>query len=210
MTRPVVHDTTEQTYRLLPDYVRNADEATDFTLLRYMAGLSIGLTKAGEFLTIADPETSVTGTCEVANPAAAPRNYLTWLGWLVGIDTTVLADSVVRETLANVIDVQRRGSINAIKLVVARTLISSKYVAVYWNRTGTDPYLLTVVVKASEVTSTPTTLAAAWSEKPAGMNLELDQIPNSTWNEVVANYATWNDLVAAHPTWDELSTWVAP
>ncbi len=207
MTRPVVHPTAEQAYRLFPDYMRAHDIGTDWMLLRFIAAAATPLDRAGEFLAIADPDTSVTGTCEIVNAAAAPRRYLPWLGWLVGIDTAALPDPDVRAAILNSTETQRRGSMNALRTAIARTLTGSKSVRIYWNITGTDPYLLSVLTLTAETPDAGATLAAAWTEKPAGIALELNTVAGSIWNEVVAEYATWNDVVAAHATWDALVAW---
>jgi hypothetical protein len=207
MTRPVVHPTAEQAYRLLPDYMRADDIGTDWTLLRYVAAASVALDQAGDFLTITDPATSVTGTCEIVNAAAAPRRYLPWLGWLVGIDTSALPDPDVRAAILNSTETQRRGSMNALETAIARTLTGSKNIRIYWNLTSTDPYLLSVVTLTSETPDPAASLSAAWTEKPAGIDLELNTVIGSIWTEVVAEYATWNDVVAAHSTWNSLVIW---
>lgn len=208
MARPVVHAAAEQVYRLLPDHLRDPDESNDWVLLRFTAASSIGLEKAIDFLTLVDPDTSITGTCELVNPVAAPRAYLAWLGWLAGINVANLPDSEVRSAIADATTTQRRGSTNAIRSATARALTGSRHVRVYPNVSGTDPYLITVITLLSETPDTVAALAAAWTEKPAGADLELQTVPGSIWDEVVATYDTWDDVVAAHDTWDDLITWI--
>ena len=206
MTAPVIHAAAEQVYRLLPDYVQAADEATDWTLRRYVGACAVGLEKLNEFLTMVDPDTSVTGTCEIVNPAATPRAYLAWLGWLVGLDTSVFADSYVRAAVANAAVLQNRGTRASIINAVQNTLTGTKSVRFYSNLSGIDPYLITILTLTSETASVPATLAAAWAEKPAGVNLTVTATTGPVWADAVANYATWNATVAAKATWQALIT----
>lgn len=207
MTRPVVHHAAEQTYRLLPDFVRTADDDT-YTALKYVAAGSVAMERALDFINLVDPQTSVTGTCELVNAAACPRPYLGWLGWLVGVNTANIADAFVRDAIGNASATQRRGTIGAIKDVVARTLTGSRYVRVYINLSGTDPYLITVLTLTSETPDDLATLLAAESEKPAGSAVELQLVDGSTWIDVEANYDSWNDVTANQASWNELTTWL--
>lgn len=195
-----------QVYRLLPDYIRAADTAGQ--LAAFVDAAATGINPALAFLNQADPDTSVTGTCEIANPNAVARALLGWLGWLVGIDTTQVADRYVRSVVAAAASSQRRGSIAAIHNAVARTLTGSQYARIYTNISGTDPYHITVITMTSETPSASATLLAATNEKPAGMTIELQTVNGSTWSLVQANYATWNAVGAAHPTWNDLMTWL--
>ena len=208
MTRPDVHAAAEQAYRLLPDYVRVVDPSTDYATLRFTAASVAGLERALDTLTLADPGTSVSGTCELVNAAAAPRRFLPWLGWLVGVNTSGIADAYVRDAIANAAATQRRGSIGSIRDAVQRTLTGGRNCRMYWNVSGVDPYLITVLTLTAETPDTAAALAAAWTEKPAGMDLELQTAAGATWADVVAAYPTWNAVVAAHPTWNDLTTWL--
>ena len=207
MPAPTLHPAAEQAYRLLPDYTQAADPGTDWTLARFTGAAAVGLETPHDFLTIVDPDSSVTGTCELVNAAAVPRAYLAWLGWLVGVDTSTIPDADVRDAVANAAATQRRGSLGSIQDAVQRTLTGSKSCRVYPNVSGVDPYLITVITLTSDTPDAPAALAAAWSEKPAGVDLELQTVAGSIWTEVVTEYATWNAVVAAQPTWNDLVNW---
>ena len=208
MTRPAVHPAAEQVYRLLPDFMRASDEGTDYAALRFVASSAVAFERAADFLTIVDPGTSVTGTCELVNAAACPRPYLGWLGWLVGVDTSQIPTPFVRDAVGNAAASQRRGSAGSIRDAVQRTLTGSKSCRVYPNLTGTDPYLISIFTLTSETADPATTLEAALSEKPAGCLIDLNVVAGSTWADVLAAYDTWADVVAAHPTWADLVTWL--
>lgn len=204
MPAPTLHPAAEQAYRLLPDYMRAADPGTDWTLARFTGAAAVGLEKPHEFLTLVDPDTSVTGTCELVNAAAVPRAYLAWLGWLVGVDTSTIPDADVRDAVGNAATSQRRGSLESIRDAVQRTLTGSKSCRVYSNLSGVDPYLIEVITLTSDTPSPAASLAAALTEKPAGVNLTLATAAGPVWADAVATYATWNALVAAKATWDAL------
>ena len=210
MTRPTVHAGVEQVYRLLPDFIRTADADTDYTLLRYLGGAAIATRTAVDVATFTDPDTSVTGTSEMVNPAAAPRSYLGWLGWLVGIDVSTIADPYVRDAITDASALQRRGSAAAIRRNVQRTLTGSQSCRVYTNLSGSDPYLITVITTTSQTPDPSATLAAAWLEKPAGMDLELTTVANSTYGEVNANFTDYAAVETTFTDYTELNQWTPP
>lgn len=209
MTRPVVGTAAEQVYRLHPDYVRNADEATDWTMLRYTAAAAVGLDKAVDFLTMVDPDTSVSGTCELANADVIPRTWLPWLGWLVGVDVAAIPVAYARDVVRDASTSQVRGSRNAIKTAVSRTLSSPTPAPRVWaNLSGTDPYLISVVTNTAQTPDEPATLLAAESEKPAGMVIELQTVTGAVVLELEAAFATIPDLVAEFATVADLAAWI--
>lgn len=212
MTRPAVHVAAEQVYRLLPDFIRSADEVEtiDYTALRYVGAASVGLENAAGFLTIVDPDTSVTGTCELVNAAACPRPYLGWLGWLVGVDVSQIADPFVRVAIGNAAATQRRGSKGSIRDAVQRTLTGSQSCRVYWNLSGTEPYLLTVITFTAQTPDSVATLEAALTDKPAGMDLELQTVDGATYAEIAANFPDYADVKATFLTYTDLSEYVPP
>jgi len=208
MTRPVVSAAAEQTYRLLPDFIQAADsiETVDYAALRYVGAAAVPMERAADLLTIVDPNTSVTGTCEVVNAAAAPRSWLGWLGWLVGIDTSQIAAPFVRDAVGNAAATQRRGSRGSIRDVVQRTLTGSQSCRVYWNLSGTDPYLITVVTITGQTPSSVATLEAALTEKPAGIDIELQVTDGFTYAEVQTNFTDYADISATVDNYTELLT----
>ena len=209
MTRPVVHAAAEQVYRLLPDFIRAADETTDYAALRLVGGLSVTLERANELLTLADPDTSLSGTCELVNAQAIPRSWLPWLGWLVGIDVASQPVEYARDIVAGAGESQRRGSRNAIKAAVTRTLSSPTPAPRVWaNLSGTDPYLISVVTNTAQTPDEPATLLAAETEKPAGMVLELQTVVGAVVLELEAAFVTIPDLVAEFATVADIDAWI--
>lgn len=192
-------------WRLMPDYVHAAD---DGTMQAFADAAEVGLSRAAAFLSIVDADQSVSGSCELTNPAACPRAYLPWLGWLLGVDAAALADADVREAISSAGQSQRRGSVGAIRRAVQRTLTGAKSVRVFANVGGASPYLLTVVTATAQTPDSAASLLAAWTEKPAGVDLELQVVAGATWADLAAEYATWDDVAAALPTWADVSDWV--
>ncbi len=212
MAAPSVTRITELVYERLPDYVRDADAASGgYELKRYLAALLEPNADVVRLFDATDPDTSVTGTCELANPAAADSRWLAWLGWLVGIDTANLSDADRRDAVAHASTLQRRGSAAAIRKAVARTLTGTKSVRVFHNLTGLDPYLITVLVRTSEVVDVDDTLAAALSEKPAGAELDLQQtVSAAIYADLPDNFTDYADLASGLADYDDLADWQAP
>ena len=198
----------EYVYRLLPDYVRDDDAGTLATYLGKSTAASIG--PALRLADIGDPDTSVTGTAELANPDAAPRTWLAWLGWLVGIDLDTIPDAEKRAAISESSSLQRRGSKRAIIRATQRELTGSKSCRVYWNLSGTDPYLITVVTLTAQTPDSVAALAAAVTEKPAGIDLDLQTVTGATYAELAAEYADYDAVAAAFPDYDDLGDWVPP
>ncbi len=195
-------------YRLLPDYVRNDDDGTLSTFMGTATRVAMG--PALRIADVGDPDTSVTGTAELANPDAAPRTWLSWLGWLVGINLSSIPDADKRSSISDSSTLQRRGSVRAIIRATQRTLTGSQSCRVYWNLSGSDPYLITVLTLTSQTADTAATLAAAWTEKPSGVDLEIQTTTGGTYAELAAAYADYDAVAAAFTDYDDLAAWVPP
>jgi hypothetical protein len=203
------------TWDRLPDYIIAADDPL-FTLRKWLGGVAGQLDPALLILNQADPNTSLSGTCEIANPAMAPRssdpnsNWLGWLGWLVGIDTTGIDPQFVRQTVSDAVTAQRRGSMGAMVAAIKRTLTGSASVRIYVNITGTDPWLINVITTTSQTPDEAVTLAAAMSEKPAGAILDLTTTDGSIYLEIAANFDDYTELAATFATYTALNQYDAP
>jgi hypothetical protein len=198
----------EYVYRLLPDYIRDTDAGTLATFLGKATASAMG--PALRLADQGDPDTSVTGTAELANPAAAPRTWLAWLAWLVGIDLDGIPDAERRTAISLSSSLQRRGSKRAIIRATQRTLSGSQSCRVYWNLSTTDPYLITVVTLTAQTADAVATLAAAVTEKPAGIDLELQTVTGATYAELASEYADYDAVAAAFTDYDDLGDWVPP
>lgn len=195
-------------WRLLPDYVREDDNGDLETFLGKATLSAMGPTL--RITDVGDPDTSVTGTAELANPAAAPRSWLRWLGYLVGINLDTIADADKRSAIADSATLQRRGSVRAIIRATQQTLTGSRSCRVYWNLDGSSPYLLTVVTLTTQTPDTVATLAAAVTEKPAGVDLELQTTTGALYSEVAAAHTDYDDLASSFTDYDDLGDWTPP
>jgi phage tail P2-like protein len=195
-------------YRLLPDYIRDADAGTLSTFLGKATASAMG--PALRLADVGDPDTSVTGTAELSNPAAAPRTWLAWLAWLVGIDLANIPDAEKRTAISESSTLQRRGSKRSIIRATQRELTGSKSCRVYWNLTGSDPYEITVVTLTSQTPDSAAALAAAVTEKPAGVDMVLQDVAGATYAELAVEYADYDAVDAAFTDYDDLASWVPP
>jgi hypothetical protein len=105
---------------------------------------------------------------------------------------------------------QRRGSKRSIIRATQRTLTGSKSCRVYWNLSTTDPYLITVVTLTAQTPDGVDTLAAAVTEKPAGIDLELQTVTGATYAELPANFADYDALAAGLDDYDDLANYIPP
>lgn len=211
--------------RLLPEYVRRDD---DGTLATYLAGVGTALAPALRTVDLADPDTSVSGSAELANPAAAPRSWLSWLAYLAGIDVTGLADADVRQAIADSVAGQRRGSVASITRAVRRTLTGARSVAVVqgvqvtgsdyeqttdydvddeYDGIQPDPYKLVVITITSQTPDSAATLAAALTEKPAGLDLEVQTVAASTYQDIKTAFVTYQSVKTAFDTYVDMVAW---
>jgi hypothetical protein len=195
-------------YRLLPDYIRDDDPGTLATFLGKATAAAMG--PGLRLVDVGDPGTSVTGTAELANPAAAPRTWLSWLAWLVGIDLAGIPEAEKRTAISLSSSLQRRGSKRSIIRATQRTLTGSKSCRVYYNLSTTDPYLITVVTLTAQTPDAVDTLAAAVTEKPAGIDLELQTVTGATYTELAANFADYDALAAGLDDYDDLANYIPP
>lgn len=210
MTAPTTSRLTDLVFSRLPAYVKAADEDQDYSARRYLASLLDPQRATVELVDAADPDTSTTGTCELANPEAAQRAWLPWLGWMIGLDVSGVTESVQRRAISEASRLQRRGSRGAIIRAVQRTLTGSRSCRIYPNLSGSQPYLLTVVTITSQTPDPAESLLAAFQEKPAGMDVELQTTTGATYDELSIYFPTYDDLTDAFETYDDMASWVPP
>lgn len=195
-------------FRLLPDYVRDEDPGDLAAYLGKATAAAMG--PALRLVDQADPDTSVTSTAEVANPAAAPRTWLAWLAWLVGVELDSIPDAEKRNAIAEATSLQRRGSTESIIRAAQRTLTGSKSCRIFWNVGGSDPYELTMVTLTAQTPDSQDTLDAAWVEKPAGVDLILQTVTGSLYVDLAGEYADYDAVAAGFTDYDDLADWVDP
>lgn len=200
-------DLRDYVFRLLPDYVRKDDNGTLATFLGYSTTAAMG--PALHLADIADPDTSVSGTAEIANPTVAPRPWLLWLAWMLGLDIAALPTNEQRDAVPQAALLRQRGTQAAIRRAVQRTLTGSKSCRIYWNLSTTDPYLITVVTLTSQTPDSVATLAAALTEKPAGMDLDVQDTTGATYDELALEYTgqDYTDLAGDFTDYDDLADW---
>lgn len=189
--------------------MRHADASTGYVALRLMAALTSGLQRSSNILTLADPDTSLSGESELVKADRVPRAWLSWRGALVGVDVSALDVESARTIVAAASSARPRGSRASIATAVARTLSTPNPAPRVWaNFSETDPYRISIVTNIAQTPDPVATLQAAMAEKPAGMVLELQTVEAATWAEVEMAFATWADVEAAFATWADLEEWI--
>jgi hypothetical protein len=208
MTRPTVTRATELVYGRLPAYVQ-ADDETDWSLLTWLACLLDPRSRAIDFLDAADPESSVSGTCELGNPQAIDRAYLPWLGWLAGIDVDRFADTDQRTAIEQATSTSQRGTMKSIERAIARELTGSKSVRIYWGGNA-EPYVIYAFTITSETPDLSAAQAAGEQEKPCGCTLLVTDVAGSAYADIDAMVDDYADLAATFDDFAAVRTYEPP
>lgn len=218
---------TDAVYRLLPDYMRDAD--TDTTLYRWLALVTEQMATAVQVLDDADPATSASGTCAIATPDAAPAAWLPWLADVSGVpQAETLPESLKRTAIADPAT-RRRGTTAAIAAAAQHTLTGSKLATVITHPPAaastawvydtahaydsarrydghvTDPWRIIVITWSSETPDPAATLAAVTTEKPAGCTIEVQTLTGLTYAQLAAKWPTYTAMTATGYTYGQLA-----
>lgn len=175
-------------WRLLPGYVRDAD---DGTLREFLAAAEAPVvTQVGRWLdTVADQ----------VDPRSCPVGLLPWLARMVGADISGLDTDQARWLLA------RRGSTAAgseqgIRDAVGATLAGDRKVTLV--RAGL--WSLTILIDPDDITDPGLTLDAAQRATPAGMAVDIQPTTPTTLADLASHYATLATLASTGKTLDQL------
>jgi hypothetical protein len=171
---------TTSAWRLLPDYVRAADDGladphtTPGLLRRWLQGLTSQADVALEAVDALDPITNPQGRSCAENAVTAPAPLLPFMAMVAGLlpDYAGLPADHLREVLSRPSQWRRRGSRKAIAASVAATLTGTQTVEIE-THIGGDMWLMRVLVVEGEMPDRDATEAAILREKPAGVLVEL-------------------------------------
>lgn len=209
MTRPVVHAVAEYAYGKYPEYMRQDDAANGYWLLKFTAGMCKGFERSWDFIQENNPATSRTGTMQLVDAAVIPRGSLAWLGMLKGVDVSALSVELARGIVDAAGPSRLRGSRNAIEAAVLATLSSPTPAPRVWaNLSGDEPYLISIVTNTSQTPDAVATLAAGYTEKPAGMVMELQVVEGAIIAELETEFPTILELEAELTTVDSVIAWI--
>lgn len=176
MARPDTTPWADAVYaRLAP--VATQDEALDWPLLKYIVGISQMFAKV-EAIVRATGRVPYSPLLDVAT---CPVFALPFLAQFAGValrpvsvgeslDTWAVyaRDAILRRAGRN------RGRPDAIVSAIQQTLTGTKTVR-FVERVGGDAYALTIITRPSETPDSAATLAAALTQKPAGIVLTMVQ-----------------------------------
>lgn len=220
MSAPTFSEFTERFYGRLPVYLHDADErdeADDYPLKRYLAGL---LDQAGELATIleridytAPGDGGAPGdTSELVDPDLADEAWLPWLAALMGVDLSGdLSEAGKRAAIASATTGWRAGTRESIAAAARTVLTGGQWVQVEPNYGGNAWHLevKTLTPETPGGAPDPVLVAiAAARVKPAGV-LIVHTTWAASWDGLAAARATWADWEAAG-SWTELEQTGAP
>lgn len=178
-----------RSYRLLPDYVRNADAGD---LEAYLRGAEGALRRESVYL-----EEAATG--RQVDPDYAPGSWLPWLARVLGANVDGLSEEQARYYLSH----RGRSAVGSdagLVAAIGATLTGSRYVKV--EHTG--PWEITVTLIASEVPDIGLTTEIAQRKSPAGARVVLNPTDPVTLADLKASYGTLADITATGKTLDNL------
>lgn len=180
MTRPAdVPALGEELYEQLEPFARE-DEDNDWALLVLCGALWIMNQDLADL--ISEDDDGNPGWSSILDIESCPEQYLPWLGQFVGTHVPDGLSETEARDLVRDHPSYRRGTPAAIEAAVAATLTGTQSVTLVER--NEDPYALLVAVDASEMPDEDATLAAALSQKPAGIVLTLDSTEGVTIDEL--------------------------
>jgi hypothetical protein len=173
MPAPVLASFAQRLYdSLLP--VRRDDAQHGYALALYCAGL-------GSMFQIVDDYSRdqvvgnviAPGWSQLLDADRAPDEALAWLGQWVGVRVTAGSTPANQRLQIKSVGGWKRGTPGSLVAAIQATLTGTKSVTVIERNGG--PYNITVITKASETPSPSASLAAAVSQKAAGLGSRLCQ-----------------------------------
>lgn len=208
MTDIDVHLTTRRLRDALGDALTRGDDEADAPLLLWLDGAAHLLGRIDDLARDTDERT---GWVWLLHPDDTPREWLAWLGQLVGVRLLDGLDETsqrlrVRETAG-----QKRGTVAAIRGAARQHLTGTRLVRIDERRRpdGTaDAYHLIVTTYTAETPDPPAVAAALQAEKPGGLILHYEVRTGATYNELAVDFATYNDLSARFADYDAMRTYV--
>jgi hypothetical protein len=175
-------------WRLLPGYVRDAD---DGTLQDFLAAAETPVaTMVGRWLdTLVDQ----------VDPRSCTADTLPWLARLVGADIDGLDTEQARWLLSRR-GATADGSDQGIRDAVGATLTGDRTVTLVWS----GLWSLTILVPPAGILDSGSTLDAARRNTPAGVDVDITPATAVTLADLAATYPTLAGIAATGKTLDQL------
>jgi hypothetical protein len=185
---------------LLADFAPYLVDDDDGSLATYLEALSRGFEQIDSVVRDTD---AGPGWSAMLDADRAPTWALRWLGQLVGVQIAPGQDESVARQAIRTPAGWRRGTPQAIIDAVKQTLTGTQTVILLERDTGA--YHLTVATFTDETPDTAATEAAALSQKPAGLLMDVVTISHWAYITMNAGYATYTALNAAFATYNALN-----
>ncbi|MCA1781989.1 MAG: phage tail protein [Dermatophilaceae bacterium] len=191
--------TTEEAYDALL-HLSDGDEATDWTLLRFLDAMVRQLDVIEEL--VRDDDDFV-GWGRLLDIDAVPAADINWLAQFVGVPPLAGADDETRRLRAKEAAGWKRGSPSAIQGAARQALTGTRRVDLY-ERDG-SAYHFRVRTYLSETPDAAAVVAAVRALKPAGLTFEHEIQAGLTWGDATGTWAapdivTWADGANIVPT----------
>jgi hypothetical protein len=149
-----------------------------------------------------DQDDGTAGWSLLMSPWTCPAEGLPWLGQFVGVDVNASYTETQQRAQIAAHAGYNRGTPAAITLAAQATLTGRRQVFLTERLDG-DPWQLSVVTYTAETPDPTATLAAIWSQTPAGIVVTYS---TEVWDYTVikAQQATYTALLGAYPDYTSL------
>ena len=189
MARPVVSAAAEELFAACPAWARADGESTGWAFLHFCEAI------CRKFQTLEDVirDTDLgPGWSHVLDVDRAPAAWLPWLSQFVGVRLIPGETEAQNRDRIKRRDGLKRGTVNAMRAAVEDTLTGTKHVIL--NERNGSAYRLSVRTLGTETPDPTKTLAAALSQKPAGIVLDYGTYTGPTYDVVRANFDTYQQV----------------
>jgi hypothetical protein len=150
------------------------------------------------------------GWSQLLDPLRCPVEALPFLGMFVGVVVDTAQSEALQRQQVMQANGWQRGTLGAIIAAAAAQLTGTKSVTIVERDPTASPawpaYGLSVYTRVGETPSSAKVLAALMTQKPAGIILNYQTVPDATYQDIFTNYATYQVVYTTFTTYEGVYT----